>query len=62
MHRVRDQVADAVHDCPVAGEARHPEEVLGHDRHGKVPGAARCAGVADVLGAVVADFERNGCQ
>ncbi len=49
MHRVGDQVADAVEDCPVAGEARQPEELLGHDRQGKVPGAARGTGVADML-------------
>ena len=49
MHRVGNQVADAVQNGPMAGEARQPEEVLGHDRHGKVPAAAGRAGVADVL-------------
>ena len=57
MHRVGDQIADAVEDCPVAGEARQPEELLGHDCHGKVPCAPRGAGVPDVQGAVVADFQ-----
>jgi hypothetical protein len=57
VHRVRDQVTDAVHHSPMAGEARHPEEVLGHDRHGKVPGTACGSRVADVLRAVVADLE-----
>lgn len=58
MHRVGDQIADAVENGPMAGEAWHPEEVLGHDRQGKVPGATGGTGMADVLCAVVANFER----
>jgi hypothetical protein len=58
MHRVGDQIADAVENGPMTGQARHPEEVLGHDCHGKVPGATGGAGMTDVLRAVVANFER----
>ena len=50
--------ADAVENGPMTGQARHPEEVLGHDCHGKVPGATGGAGMTDVLCAVVANFER----
>ena len=49
MHRVGNQVCDAVEDGPMAGEARQPEEVLRHDSDRKVPGARSGARVARML-------------
>src|SRR5882672_6826052 len=62
MHRVGDQVADAVQNCPVAGEARQPEELLGHDGDGKVPSATCGTGMSNVLRAVVANLEQRRCE
>jgi hypothetical protein len=59
VYRVGDEVADALEDCPMAGEARQPEEVLRHDRYEKVPGTRCRAGVTHVLVAVVADLEQR---
>ena len=59
MHRMRDQVADAIEHGTVPREPGEPEEVLGHDRDRKVPAAGRGAGMPGVLGAVVGDFEND---
>jgi len=60
MHRMRDQIADAVEHCAVARKTREAKEVLGHDRDRKVPATGFAAGVSDVLGAVVLDIEYRG--
>ena len=59
MNRVRQQIVHAG-QAPAGGVAtRNPGERLRHDEQRKVPAAAGGAGVADVLGAVVVDFERG---
>src|SRR5437773_233389 len=59
MHRMRNQIADAVQHCTMACETRKAKEVLGHDRDRKVPTAGLAAGVSGVLGAVVLDIEHR---
>src|SRR5207237_7518587 len=62
MHRMRNQITDAVQHCTMACETRKAEEVLGHDRDRKVPAAGFAAGVSRMLRAVVLDIEHRGLQ
>ena len=59
MHRMGNQVGDAVEHGTVPGQARQAGELLGHDQQRKVPAAAGRAGMAGVFGTVVGEFEHD---
>src|SRR5438874_8940216 len=59
MHRMGNQIADALQHRTMACQTREAEKVLGHDRDRKVPSAGFAAGVSGMLGAVVLNIENR---
>jgi hypothetical protein len=59
MHRMGNQIGDAVKHGSMPGQARQTCELLGHDQQRKVPAAGRCAGMAGMFRTIIGQLEHD---